>query len=133
MDRVISRAAVRDYVARHAPTLEAAQATGRLARAKIDVRDAAEDLFDDAGNDERVRLRAMVEEEIEALCADMRLASITVQNQVERRTRSMGYKVICAIGAAIVVLVLCIAFGADTPVAGLLWPLVAAFATFSAL
>jgi hypothetical protein len=65
--------------------LERAQADGALARSKLDLRDAAERHFADIPEDQQARLSSTFNEELEAFCSDMRLASVTVQQQVERR------------------------------------------------
>jgi hypothetical protein len=79
------RPAVRQWVAKERGTLEKAQSEGALARKKLDLRDAVEAEFPSLSDEQRARLLIIFDEELEAFCADMRLASVTVQQQVERK------------------------------------------------
>lgn len=80
----VDRLAVRAWVLRQRPALEVAQAEGRLARIKLDLKDAVADAFPDLPDGQHHRLIEVFGEEIEALCQDLRLATVTVQQQVER-------------------------------------------------
>jgi len=127
---VPSRGAVRSYVASKAPALESAQAGGRLARVKIDLKDEAEAIFTVGTADEKAALRVMVDEEIEALCADLRLATVTVQAQIERRPRNWGRGAIAAVAVFVVGVLVMVGIGTQDGVAGFGVPLIAAAIAF---
>ena len=80
----VNRQAIRSFIASHQAILEQAQADGTLARTKLDLRDMAETQFSDVQPDQHARFLSTFTEELDAFCSDMRLASVTVQQQVER-------------------------------------------------
>jgi VIT1/CCC1 family predicted Fe2+/Mn2+ transporter len=121
-----SRNTVRNYVEGKRSVLEMAQANGRLARVKIDLKDEANAVFAVGTVEEKEALRSMLDEEIEALCADLRLASVTVQAQVERRSRNFARGALIAIGVFVVVIVLCVAANVQDGIVGFGVPLIAA-------
>lgn len=81
------RSEIRRFISVLGPTLERAQAQGTLARTKLDVRDQFEATTVEEEDSIRSRSLATFTEELDAFCADMRLAGVTVQQQVERHTR----------------------------------------------
>jgi hypothetical protein len=85
------RLAIREFIQSHRALLEQAQAQGVLARTRLDLRDTAEARFGQATPDEAVRLKVMFEEELDAFLSDMRLATVTVQQQVEREVPSNSH------------------------------------------
>ena len=83
------RTAVRALVAQKGELLQQAQASGTLARTKLDFREACADgLAGLQGGATKKELQEIIDEEVDAYCADMRLASVTVQAQIERRKPS---------------------------------------------
>ncbi|WP_394763552.1 hypothetical protein [Phenylobacterium sp.] len=70
--------------------MERAQAEGKLARVKLDVRDQFEATIEHETDGDRAKSLATFTEEIEAFCTDLRLAVVTVQAQVERGKRRWG-------------------------------------------
>jgi hypothetical protein len=114
------RAAIRAFISGQRDLLESAQLTGTLARTKLDVIDAAEVALAPV-TDHRDKLLAMVRQELDAFCDDMRLASVTVQQQVERKgPKRWGLAVASAIGATIATLILMVSILGDGPDAALL-------------
>jgi hypothetical protein len=81
------RVEVRQFISLLGPTLERAQAEGILARTKLDVRDQFEATINLEEGPQRAKSLSVFNEELEAFCADMRLAGVTVQHQVERHAR----------------------------------------------
>ncbi|MGE5515081.1 MAG: hypothetical protein ACM31D_04595 [Bacteroidota bacterium] len=80
----VNRHMVREWLSDRRHLLEAAQASGTLARTRLDLRDAVEVAFPDFPEAQRDKLLETFDQEIEALCYDLRLATVTVQQQVER-------------------------------------------------
>ena len=106
------RTAIRAFVASNGAKLELAQAQGVLARTKLDLKDSALAAFPGVGPDELPRFERTLDEEIDAFCADHRLAAITVQAQVERTTRmnvalALFLSALCALAVAFVGLLFC--------------------------
>lgn len=88
----ITRMVIRKWIEVHARTLETAQAEGKLARVKLDLRDKIQAEFPPGETSPDSHLMSMFSEELEAFCADMRLATVTVQTQVERKKKgSLGF------------------------------------------
>lgn len=107
----VARAAVREWVAKQRGALEAAQASGKLARAKLDIRDEFEAAFPTVEPEQKGRLLATFDQELEAFCADIRLASVTVQQQVERVKKNNGCLIALMVIIVIGVIIVAIASG----------------------
>jgi hypothetical protein len=106
---VSDRGAIRDFISTQRGVLEAAQAGGTLARTKLDVMDAAEAAFSPTAS-ERERVLSIARQELDAFCDDMRLASVTVQQQVERlKPKRWGLAISCAVGAVFLALLVMMA------------------------
>jgi hypothetical protein len=101
----ISRQAIRDWVATKRQVLEHAQATGTLARTKLDMKDQARAAFGEQWANDPSGSLVMFDEELDAFCTDMRLASVTVQQQIERVPHHNLRGAVAAIAAAIITLV----------------------------
>jgi hypothetical protein len=101
----VDRAAIREWISTRGTVLETAQASGTLARTKLDVKDGARASL--ACGEPTPAFNALLEEELEAFCADMRLASTTIQVQVERKIHHNGRAALLAVIAAVVTLLVC--------------------------
>lgn len=111
----VDRSAIRNFLAGSRGLLEKAQLDGTLARTKLDVKDAAEQAFVDADY-EKTRFFDVVTEELDALCADLRLASVTVQQQVERKPpKRWGLATVAAVITGIVTLFVMAGLFGDAP------------------
>lgn len=77
--------------------LGAAQAQGKLARVKLDMKDAIETAFSEVAALHRNRLIEAFEEELEAFCQDLRLAGITIQQQIERKAPENKNNIGCGV------------------------------------
>jgi hypothetical protein len=99
------RIAIRNWIAKHQAKLTSAQAGGYLAREKLDIQDEFE-RQNTIGDNQAALL--MFKQELDALCADMRLASVTVQQQVERKMSGTlkGFLIVFAVITVVVVGVL---------------------------
>lgn len=113
----VDRGAVRAWVEKHRNVLEVAQASGALARTKLDLRDAIADAFPSLPAEDHARLLETFDQEMEALCQDLRLATVTVQQQVEREVRKGlgvgGWILLLIVGVlcSVIILVLVAAAG----------------------
>ncbi|MFA6019761.1 MAG: hypothetical protein WC722_05815 [Rhodospirillales bacterium] len=94
------RVSIRAWVRGQATALELAQAEGRLATARIDLKDSFRAQLPDLDASARQEALEMFAEEIEAACADLRLAGVTVQQQVERKKNlGPGWMLLGFVGA----------------------------------
>jgi hypothetical protein len=106
----ITRVALRQWIQAHAFELESAQAVGTLARTKLDLKDVVESELPFCPPDEKAKYEKIFKEELEAFCADMRFASVTVQSQVERKTgfpigRLIGAFALAAVSTVILIII----------------------------
>lgn len=103
----VTRPVIRAFIEQHRAILERAQAAGTLARTRLDLRDAAEERFSAASSGETTRLLRIFDEEMKAFCSDFRLATVTVQQQIERTVPEpprTALAIICGLMAAVVTL-----------------------------
>ena len=112
----VDRQAVRAWVQNQRAALEGAQAQGKLARVKLDMKDAMETAFPEVAELHRARLIEVFEEELDAFCSDLRLAGITIQQQVERvEKKPSGCAVTMGvIGILLAGLILMVFFGGNS-------------------
>lgn len=129
-ENAIRRQAIREWVDKQRSALEQAQSAGTLARTKLDIKDAAAAVFQNMFSSEPAVFSRVLDEELEAFCADMRLASVTVQQQVERRVPRTGLAIVAAVGAAFVALVVA-ALNVENPLLGFGIPVVVAVVVFT--
>lgn len=85
-----ARSDIRQFINGLGPSLERAQAQGTLARTRLDVRDQFTASIADEDEESKAASVLTFNEELDAFCVDMRFASVTVQQQVERHTRRWG-------------------------------------------
>ncbi len=128
-DASIDRATIREWVASHRSILESAQADGTLARTKLDVKDRARISFDQKPMNGFSAFDSVLTEELDAFCSDMRLATVTVQSQIERRIHHNGRGAFLGILAFFVTLFLA-ALNIANPLVGFGLPVLVGFAVF---
>ena len=128
---ILDRQSIRGFVSQRRVLLETAQASGTLARTKLDIKDEAEShLLSSTPEGDKQRWRSVLDEEVEAFCADMRMASMTVQQQVERRPRRIFGAICGAVGAFVVLIVILAESGVQSPLIGFGVPTLAALIAF---
>lgn len=100
-----ARPEIRQFISLLRPTLERAQSQGTLARTKLDVRDQFQSSIVTEDGTTTATSMLTFNEELEAFCADMRLAGVTVQQQVERHTRRWGRGLLFGFFGALIMVV----------------------------
>jgi hypothetical protein len=116
VDQPTSRQSIRAWISEQRGALEQAQASGTLARTKLDLKDAAKKRFPDMQNTSD--FNAILGEEMDAVCADLRLADITVQQQVERKTTSHTVRAVLLAVVAFFITLVITALNVKDPVTG---------------
>ena len=129
-ENAISRQVIREWVEKQRSTLEWAQSAGTLARTKLDIKDAAAAAFQNTFTSQPTHFSSVLDQELDAFCADMRLASVTVQQQVERRVPRTGLAIVAAVGAGLVALVIT-ALNVQSPLFGFGIPIVVGVVVFA--
>lgn len=117
-EQQVTRAVIRKWIELHASLLETAQADGKLARVKLDLRDKIQTEFPPNEAKTNSHMTIMFQEELEAFCADMRLASVTVQTQVERTKNSPFLRALGWIVFVLIVFFIIILIGVGASIAG---------------